>query len=128
MLKPKFKKRRNYQRKEKPENIFKQMTQHHVDVLQNIEFSIISTYRSHAAIDDGVIASALKTIIAAGEPDGKLAAMLIDDLDEVRQTRADVPDDIWIKGLKVVLESVHTHSDTRPGDRDYLTFIGIFVN
>ena len=37
-------------RQEKPEKIFKQMTNDHVDVLQNIEFSIVSAYRRSSNI------------------------------------------------------------------------------
>ena len=128
MLKPKFKKRRNYERKEKPEKIFKRMTRDHLDVLQNIEFSIISTCRDHDDIDDRIIASALKTAIAGSEPVGELSAILINDLVQIRQMRGDsVPDNIWTDGLKVVLRSIRNHSDTQPGDRDYLTFIQNYV-
>ena len=128
MLKPKFKKRRNYERKEKPEKVFKRMTRDHLDVLQNIEFSIISTCRNHDDIDDRIIASALKTAIAGSEPVGELSAILINDLVHIRQMRGDsVPDNIWTDGLKVVLRSVRNHSDTQPGDRDYLTFIQDYV-
>ena len=127
MLKPKFKKRRNYQPQENPEKIFKQMTQHHLDVLESIEHSILATYRNCEALDDGVVVSALKSAIDGSEPDGSLAVMVRDDLALIRQTRADVTDDIWIKGIKVVLQSVHTHSDTQPGDKEYLYFIRAFV-
>ena len=127
MSKLKFKKRRNYERKEKPEKIFKQMTRDHLDVLQNIEFSIVSACRDHRGIDDKIIASALKAAIAGDEPADALSALLINDLANTRRMRADVPDTIWTNGLKVVLESVLNHSDARPGDRDYLTFIQNFV-
>ena len=128
MLKSKFKKRRSYERKEKPEKIFKQMTRDHLDVLQNIEFSILSTCRNHDDIDDRIIASALKTAVAGSEPVGELSAILINDLVQIRQMRGDsVPDNIWTDGLKVVLRSVRNHSDTQPGDRDYLTFIQNYV-
>ena len=127
MSKLKFKKRRNYERKEKPEKIFKQMTRDHLDVLQNIEFSIVSTCRDCSGIDDKIIASALKAAIAGDEPADALSALLINDLANTRRMRADVPDTIWTNGLKVVLESVLNHSDAQPGDRDYLTFIQNFV-
>jgi len=127
MSKLRFKKRRNYERKEKPEKIFKQMTQHHLDVLQNIESSIVSTCRDHSGIDDNIIASTLKAAIAGNEPADALSALLMNNLANIRQIRPDVPDTIWTKGLKVVLESVLNHSDARTGDRDYLTFIQNYV-
>ena len=127
MIKRKFKKRRKYERVEKPAKILKQMTRDHVDVLQNIEFSIVSTCRNHDDIDDRMIASALKTAIDGSEPVGELSAALVNDLAGFREMRPSVQDDIWTKGLKVVLESVHTHSDRKPGDRDYLAFIRNYV-
>ena len=127
MSKLKFKKRRNYERKEKPEKIFKQMTRDHLDVLQNIEFSIVSTYCDRSDIDDRIIASALKTAIVGGEPADALSAVLINNLTNTRRMHADVSDTIWANGLKVVLQSVHTHSDARPGDREYLKFIQNYV-
>ena len=127
MAKQKFKKRRSYQREEKPEKIFKQMTRDHLDVLHDIEFSIVSTCRSHSEIDDRMIASALKSAVADTEPVDRLSAALVKDLAQTREMRASVTGDIWIKGLKVVLQSVHTHSDTQPGDREYLSFIQDYV-
>ena len=127
MSKLKFKKRRNYERKEKLEKIFKQMTRDHLDVLQNIEFSIVSTCCDRSDIDDRIIASALKTAIVGGEPADALSAMLISNLTNTRRKRADVSDTIWANGLKVVLQSVHTHSDAWPGDREYLKFIQNYV-
>jgi hypothetical protein len=41
--------------------------------------------------------------------------------------RSDISDEIWKKGLKVVLESVHTHSDAKEGDTDYLEFASAFI-
>ncbi len=127
MSKLRFKKRRNYERKERPEKIFKQMTRHHIDVLQNIEFSIVSACRGNSGIDDKIIASALKAAIAGDEPADELSALLTNDLANTRRMREDVPDTIWTNGLKVVLQSVHNHSDARPGDRDYITFVQNYV-
>ena len=103
------------------------MTRDHLDVLQNIEFSIVSTCRNYGDIDDSIIASALKTTIAGSDPVGELSAILINDLVQIRQMRASVPDNIWTDGLKVVLHSVRNHSDAQPGDRDYLAFIKNYV-
>ncbi len=127
MSKLKFKKRRSYDRREGPEKIFTQMTRDHVDVLQNIEFSIVRTCKRDGEIDDKIIASALKSAIADSEPAGELAGMVVEGLGQLREKRSDVEGNVWTKGLKVVLESVHTHSELRPGDKDYLDFIRNFV-
>jgi len=103
------------------------MTRDHLGVLQNIEFSIVSTCSDCCDIDDSVIASALKTLIADGEPADELSGLLVNSLENTRLVRVDVPETIWKNGLKVVLESVHTHSKARPGDRDYLNFVLPYV-
>jgi len=114
-------------RQEKPEKIFKQMTNDHVDVLQNIEFSIVSAYRRSSNIDDKVVASALKTAITGDDAADELSHLLIEALEDTRLLRADVSDEIWKNGLKVVLQSVCDHSDMRTGDRDYLEFVSPFL-
>lgn len=103
------------------------MARDHLDVLQNIEFSIVSTYRRCPDIDDNIVASALKTTIAEGESSDKFSSLLINDLKNTRLMRADVPDAIWTNCLKVVLWSVHNHSDAKPGDKDYLEFVQDYV-
>jgi len=118
---------RKFIRQEKPEKIFKQMTSDHVDVLQNIEFSIVSASRCNSNIDDRVVASVLKTAIAGGDAADELSHSLIKALEDIRLLRADVSDEIWKNGLKVVLQSVCDHSDMRTGDRDYLEFISSFL-
>lgn len=127
MAKLKFKRRRQYQRDEKPEKIFKEMTENYLDVLREIEMSILLTCKSNDEIDDRVIVSALETAIAGTEAEEQLPALLVNNLTQTRKSKITVGNDIWIKGLKVVLQSVHTHSDIRSGDRDYLTFILNFV-
>jgi hypothetical protein len=103
------------------------MTNDHVDVLENIEFSIVSAYRSNSNIDDKVVASALKTVMAGDDAADGLSHSLIEAIEDMRLLRADVSDEIWKKGLKVVLQSVYDHSDMQTGDRDYLDFISPFL-
>jgi len=128
MAKRKLKKRRSYQHKEKPENIFKQMTRDHLDVLHDIEFSIVSTCCSHSEIDDRMIASALRSVLNGSVPADRLSAALVNDLARTREMRARTTEDIWFKGIKVVLQSVNNHSDKKPGTRDYLDFAGAFLS
>jgi len=128
MHKVKPKKRRPYERRENPEKIYRQMTRDHLDVLQNIEFCIVSTARRRSQIDDKIIASALKASIDGTDSDQELTSLLISDLENARLVRSDVPDTIWINGLKVVLQSVYTHSDARASDRDYLDFVQNYIH
>ena len=105
----------------------KRMTRDHVDVLQNIESVLISAYHEDWSIDDRIIAEVLNAAIRGEEPQGARAQSIHEDLGEMRDLRADVPDKIWRDGLRTVLQSVQRHSDLRPGEREYLGFISDFV-
>jgi len=56
-----------------------------------------------------------------------LSGLLTKDLDNTRLLRADVSDQLWKDGLKVVLRSVYNHSAAQAGDRDYLDFVSEYV-
>ncbi|MBN2312806.1 MAG: hypothetical protein JXM79_02685 [Sedimentisphaerales bacterium] len=103
--------------------LLRRMTRDHLDVLQNIESVFISAYHEDGSIDDRVIAEVLKAAIRDEEPVSARAQWISDELDEVRNLRPDVTDDIWRDGLKTVLQSVQRHSDLRPGEREYLDFV-----
>ena len=120
--------RRKFIREEKPEKLLKQMANDHLDVLQNIEFSIVSSYRQNNRIDDKVVAAALKAALRGDEATDEMSYSIVEALEEMRLFREDVSDEIWEKGLKVVLESVYNHSEARSGDRYYLEFISEFVH
>ena len=51
---------------------------------------------------------------------------LVDGLAEIRAFRSDISDDIWILGLRVVMDSVRLHSAMSPGETTYLEFAGEF--
>ena len=103
------------------------MTDDYVDVLQNIEAVLVAVWREHPEIDDSLTAMALKAAINQTEPTEDMARLMFNALESTHQIRSDVSDEIWTAGLQVVLESVHTHSQTRPGERDYLSFASQFV-
>lgn len=107
--------------------LLRRMTRDHQDVLQNIEFILVSGYREDGRIDDRIIAQALKAAIRGEVPESARAQSLNESLDEMRELRADVPDDIWRVGLRTVLQSVQRHSNLRPGEREYLDFVSDFV-
>jgi hypothetical protein len=127
MSQKKPKKRRPYVREENPHKIFREMTTRHTDVLENIEFVLVDAYRKDDKIDDRIVALALKAAINGQNSADELAAMIFNRLSLTRQQRKDVSDEIWTNGLKVVLESVHTHSDIEPGDTDYLDFAAKYL-
>lgn len=111
----------------KPRKSMKHMARHHLDILQNIEFIIISRYRSNRSIDDRIVADALRAVILDTESEDTRALSLSESLEGIREIRADISDDIWQEGLRTVLQSVHRHSNLTPGCRWYLDFVSDFV-
>ena len=126
-MKRKFRKRRPFQEQENPNTLFRKMTRDHVDVLENIEFVLVEAWREHSEIDDRIVMNALNASISGVEPVEPMPRLVFRRLGEMRLVRSDVDDPIWIGGLKVVLESVHTHSNAHPGDIDYLKFSERFI-
>ena len=107
--------------------LLKRMTSDHLDVLQNIEFVFISRYREDRRIDDRIVADILKAAIHGDKAEDALEESLNKELEEVRLFRSDVSDDIWRDGLRTVLQSIHRHSNLRPGEREYLDFVCDFI-
>ena len=107
--------------------LLKRMTRDHVDVLQNIEFTIISAYDKDDSLDDCMIAEVLQAAVRDEVPDSARAQSLREDLIEMRHLRADVPDDIWRDGLRTILQSVQRHSNLKPGEQEYLDFVSDFI-
>lgn len=110
-----------------PRKLMKHMVHSHLDVLQNIEFVLVSRYREDESIDDRNVADALKAAIFDTVPDDAQAQSLHEGLAGIREIRSDISDDIWQDGLRTILQSVHRHSSVKPGSRDYLDFVSDFV-
>jgi hypothetical protein len=110
-----------------PRKLLKRLTREHQDVLQNIEFVLVSQYREDRRIDDRIVADALKAAIRGDTAEHVLAEELNESLEEMRLFRSDVSDDIWRDCLRTVLQSVHRHSSLRPGGREYLDFVCDFI-
>ncbi len=107
--------------------LLKRMTRDHLDVLQNIESVLILSHRDDRSIDDRTIAQALKSAIRDDWPADAAVQSLIEALDQMRDVRSDVSEDIWQAGLKTVLQSVRRHSSLKPGERGYLNFVSDFM-
>ena len=105
----------------------KRMTRDHVDVLQNIEFILVTRHRENGSIDDRIIADALKAAIDNDVPKDERARSIKENLQDMHEFRGDVSNDIWRAGLRTVLQSVKRHSDLRPGSTDYLDFVSEFI-
>ena len=110
----------------RPRKSMKHMARDHLDVLQNIEFVLVSGYRSDRSIDDRIVADVLIAAILDAEPQDIRARSLNESMESIRALRSDISDDIWRDGLRTVLESVHRHSSLKPGSRGYLDFVSDF--
>jgi hypothetical protein len=109
------------------DKLMERMAKDHLDVLQNIEFIIVTKYREDSSIDDGIVAEALKGAMGNGLPQDERAVLINEALQAMRELRSDVSDSVWRAGLQTVLDSVHRHSDLMPGRTDYLDFVCQFV-
>jgi hypothetical protein len=107
--------------------LMKRMSRDHLDVLQNIEFILVSEYRKDSIIDDRTIADALKSAIYNEIPKDGRAISIKENLQKIREIRGGVSDDIWQAGLRTVLQSVHRHSDLQSGSTEYLDFVSEFI-
>lgn len=107
--------------------LLRRMTKDHQDILQNIEFTLLSGYREDRSIDDRIVADALKAAIRDEAPQDARSQSLNEGLAQMRDLRADVSDDIWRDGLRTVLQSIQRHSSLRPGERNYLDFVSDFI-
>ena len=112
----------------KPRRSLKNMTRNYLDVLQNIEFILLSEYENDVSIDDSIVAEALRAAVLNTNPDDETAQFLKERLEEISDVRSDVSDDIWRDGLRTVLQSVLRHSSLKPGCRWYLDFVSDAVS
>ena len=87
-----------------------------------------TAYRTVEAIDDATCLEAVSSILAFRAADDPIAAMLADKLAQVRQRLALVSPKDWADALKVVGQSIRTHSACTPGDVSYLAFIDHYLS
>lgn len=107
--------------------LMKRMSRDHLDVLQNIEFILVSAYRKDKTIDDRIVAGALQAAIDNDVSQDDRAISIKKSLQDIREFRGDVSDDIWQAGLRTVLQSVHRHSDLYQDSTEYLDFVSEFI-
>ena len=107
--------------------LLKRMSRDHQDVLQNIEFVLVTRHREDRSIDDRIVADALEAAIHGDTPEDNLAQSLNESLEGMREFRCDISDEIWRDCLRTVLQSVHRHSSLARGSRAYLDFVSDFI-
>jgi hypothetical protein len=116
-----------YSTSSSPTKLMKQVSRDHLDVLQNIESTLASRYREDPAMDDRTADAALRASLAGTQPDEPRAAALVAALQAIREFHEDITDEVWYKALRVVEDSVRTHSSLAPGDTGYFEFIKPYI-
>jgi hypothetical protein len=105
----------------------KKMTRDHMDVLLNIEFVLVDGYRHESSIDDRIALDALRCMHNAVVPDDPRTFDLVENLIEVEEMRPELPEQVWNECLRVIMESVRTHSTLQQGATGYLNFAAQFI-
>jgi hypothetical protein len=106
----------------------RRMSRDHLDVLQNIEFALVTANRDTDDMDDQVVRAVLVAAIRGSEPADARVKWALDFLQSIREQRSNVSDELWSDGLRVVLTSVLRHSECRAGDMAYLNFASRFIH
>ncbi len=112
--------------------LLNRMASYHQDLLQNIEFFILEAYRRDASrsIDDRAVLDGYRKAILGLEPDKSPSGLVVFTIANARAMResiGSVDDALWHDALRVLMRSVKTHSELRPGETSYLDFVGRFV-
>ncbi len=109
-------------------SLMRRMSTHHLDILQNIEYALLTIFKVDPALDDRAIAVALGAYLDNESVIDEDTRDILGSINMVRATnQGDHPESRWRDGMKVVLDSVKTHSTLAPGDRGYLRFISRFI-
>ena len=105
--------------------MMRRMSRDHLDLLREIESILVSAWRNDPGVDDAAARAALDSVLGE-KPSaaGSRAADLAGRLAVARSARAEVGDEDWRNGLRVVRDSVDRHSSGKPGGQDYLRFVG----
>lgn len=105
-----------------------EITTHHTDLLENIEGTILETWRHVTGLCDHWTHLGLIGAMRNDMPDHPCSLMLFEALKKLRAKREDVDDELWLDALRVVDQSVRDHSSVKHGDRSYLEFIRAFFD
>jgi hypothetical protein len=110
-----------------PARLLRNMSEEHVDVLENIEFILVRSHREDPDVDDRTVDMALRACMDGVEPADRVVAEIVDRLEDIRGFRKDIPDDVWRNALRVVARSITNHSRLQPGETGYLSFVSQYV-
>ena len=114
-----------------PNKLRRQMTQEHPDILQNIEFVLLSAYRRDKTIDDAACLQAVQAALGGETPSDEGVRGLVQGIADIRALirtgEASVSDELWNDCLLVVGNSIKFWSTLNPGARGYLDYVLTFI-
>jgi hypothetical protein len=108
-------------------SVERRMIRRHQDVLQNVEFALVTAAREADNIDDSVIEQVLRLAIQAREPEDPKVQWTMDFLASIRDQRSDIDEGLWRDALSVIYASLKRHSGCNPGEMRYLNFIARYI-
>jgi hypothetical protein len=105
----------------------------HVDLLQNIEFALVSTWKEDTRVDDAAVYEALRAVREDDEARSPLAGEAAAAVREILDWRGqdldshELPRPLRRAACKKIMSSIRNHSSCTPGDTGYLRFVSQFV-
>jgi len=78
-----------------------QFEKKHMDLLQNIEFTLVTAYRNDNTIDDAVIRNALRELVYNKTCEDPRSELIVSQLHEIKNVRSDISDKIWKQTLRI---------------------------
>jgi hypothetical protein len=107
--------------------IERRMIRDHVDVLKNVEFTLVDAANESTEFDDHLVEKVLRHSIERTSSEDPIVTWAMALLAEARDLRADVSDSLWRDALQVIYASLKRQSACEPGDTSYLGFISQFI-
>jgi len=105
----------------------RKITGEYTDLLQNIEFAIVSCWDLDSGVNDLVVHQAVRAVILDELPAENSSQRVVLALRKIRDFREDIPEEIWTDALRVIIDSVKFHSTLREDSSEYLEFVSNFV-
>ena len=104
-----------------------EITRNHADLLYEIESLLVDCWRQIEGIDDHWTHLGLVAAMRDDPPDHPTADVVFQALKAMRSLRDEIDSELWLDALRVVDQSLRSHSSLRHGDRSYLGFAMAFL-
>ena len=101
------------------------ITRSNAGMLLRLETLLVEEAERDAKIDDGVLAAALRCVVQRKESPSEFASVVMDAIERWRFMEEN--DKQTEVAMRVIYNSIKTHSECGPGDYSYLIFASQFV-